>query len=104
MRPLIKTTTVGVPVATTDSTRCCCTPVSASAVASRNSPLVQSGMRPDLPPTASTATSARRAASTAAAMPLVSEPSISQPLAYTTVVCGDTAERMPASGDTMGTK
>ena len=103
-RPSISTTTVGVPVATTASTSCCCTPVRPRSAASRNSPLVHSRRRPERPPTHTMATSASRAAATASAMPLASSPLMAQPATWRTSVRGPTAARMPASGVTIGTK
>src|SRR2546423_7333110 len=97
-RPLITTTTVGVPQATTASTSSCCTPGSPRSVTSRNSPLVQFGMRPDRPPTTHTATLALRATATASPIPAVSVLRTPQPLAYATSC--DARARRPASGVT----
>ena len=101
-RPLTSTTTVGVPVARTASTSCCCTPVSASDVASRASPTVECGCSPDSPPTNTTATAAPLAASTAAASPLVSSPVMPHPRSWTTR--SPNAARSASSGVTWSVK
>ncbi len=94
-RPLITTTTVGVPVSeTTASTSCCCAPGSARSVTSRNSPLVQFGIRPDRPPTTHTAMSASRALAAASEMPDVSALRKPAPLAY-----GDRTCERPDAGE-----
>ena len=78
-RPLSTTTTSGVPVPATASINCCWTPVMSRLVASLPSPTVAGRSSPLLPATTTIATSASRAAATAAAKPERSSPSTSQP-------------------------